>query len=159
MSTVDQLPLAVRLAAKRPDVVAAVNRLYDEAATEIQALQPVCHASGRCCHFEQFGHRLYVTTAELAAFYCALRSEPEALVLLHQKDGESCRFQHDRLCKVHLTRPLGCRLFYCDPTKESDLCRLHERLHARLKRLHERMEIPYFYIEWREGLTALADCR
>jgi len=30
--------------------------------------RPICVTSGRCCRFEEFGHRLYVTTMELAKF-------------------------------------------------------------------------------------------
>ena len=48
-----------------------VNRpyaVYDAVQAEIDARRPLCDMSGRCCNFEAYGHRLYVTTIELAAF-------------------------------------------------------------------------------------------
>ncbi len=32
----------------------------------------MCVASGKCCKFERYGHRLYVTTAELEYFAAVL---------------------------------------------------------------------------------------
>ncbi|MDB5295662.1 MAG: hypothetical protein JWO31_1645, partial [Phycisphaerales bacterium] len=58
----------VRAASGRPELATAVAELYARVAAAIDARQPVCVISGRCCRFEQFGHRLFVTTIELAAF-------------------------------------------------------------------------------------------
>ena len=58
----------VRAAAERSEVRAAVNDLYARVQREVDTRRPVCAASGRCCRFEEYGHRLYVTTVELAAF-------------------------------------------------------------------------------------------
>src|SRR5690349_21412992 len=58
----------VRTAAARPEVRAAVAEVYAKVQMEIDIRRPRCDISGRCCRFETFGHRLYVTTMELAAF-------------------------------------------------------------------------------------------
>jgi len=74
---------AVRKAAARIEVRAAVDDVYQLLAEAIAIRKPICTASGRCCRFEEFGHRLYLTTMELAKFVAdlaAVRSTaPQAL--------------------------------------------------------------------------------
>ena len=48
-------------------------------------------------------------------------------------------------------------MFYCDPTAASWQCEQYEYFHAKLKLLHGELGIPYFYIEWRAALRAIAD--
>lgn len=50
---------------------AELERVYADAAAAIAARGPACWASGRCCNFDQAGHRLYVTGLEAA--YCLVR--------------------------------------------------------------------------------------
>jgi hypothetical protein len=63
---------AVMHASTRPEALAAVARVYADLQHAIDARRPLCTASGRCCRFDEFGHRLYVTTIELAAFVASL---------------------------------------------------------------------------------------
>jgi Fe-S-cluster containining protein len=149
----DLLRQHVLAAATRKDVVRAVHELYADLQREIDNRRPRCEASGRCCRFEEFGHRLYVTTIELAAFLADRRSG-QSPATLHW-DGTGCPYQVDGLCSVHAIRPFGCRIFFCDASS-SDWQRVqYERFHARIKRLHEDMGIAYLYVEWREALAAL----
>ena len=55
-------------AAGRSAVRQAVERIYADLQAQIDLRRPRCDASGRCCRFEEFGHRLFVTTMELATF-------------------------------------------------------------------------------------------
>jgi Fe-S-cluster containining protein len=64
----DQLKQWVLDAAARPEVSERVAQLYAELQEQIDKRRPVCSLSGRCCRFEEYGHQLYVTTLELAAF-------------------------------------------------------------------------------------------
>jgi Fe-S-cluster containining protein len=145
---------AVQAAAERADVRAAVDGVYSalEAATRLR--QPVCIVSGRCCRFEEYGHRLYVTTLELARFVADLRVEPSP-----DWDGKGCPFQKAKLCGVHAIRPFGCRIFFCDASSTEWQHEQYERLHARLRALHDELDVPYFYVEWRHALgeMGLAD--
>ena len=67
-----ELKEAVLAASTREDVREAVEGVYQQLQAAIDARRPICTASGRCCHFEQYGHRLYVTTMELAKFVADL---------------------------------------------------------------------------------------
>jgi hypothetical protein len=46
-------------------------------------------------------------------------------------------------------------MFYCDPTATQWQQDQYEYFHARLRRLHEEFNIPYFYVEWRQALSAI----
>ncbi len=70
-------------------------------------------------------------------------------------DGTGCPFQIDKLCGVHALRPLGCRMYFCDPTSTEWQNDLYERLHAELRRLHDETGVPYRYVEWRQALIEL----
>lgn len=141
----------IRKAAGRPEVSAAVGRLYDEVQREIERRRPICHASGRCCRFGEYGHRLYVTTIELAAFVCAL----EGAASLGDTTGQVCPFQEGGLCSVHPIRPFGCRIFFCDATAGVWQTEQYERFHARLQALHDELKVPYRYGQWLDALEVL----
>jgi Fe-S-cluster containining protein len=147
---------AIISAIAREDLLKAVQTIYANVEQELARIQPRCEMSGRCCRFEEYGHRLFVTTAELAAFVAAARQAPQLSVYLGRPDGGGCRFQEMRLCRAHLIRPLGCRLFFCDESHEQELQSLYERMHAQLRELHDRLGVPYFCIEWRQGLEMIA---
>lgn len=139
---------AVQMAMCQPAACAGVEAIYQKLGDAVKARQPVCVASGRCCKFEEFGHRLFVTTLEMAHF---MQSKPQAVA---NPDPAGCPFQSGRLCTVHTIRPFGCRIYYCDPTAQQWQQDLYEQMHRELKELHETFEISYFYIEWREALEA-----
>jgi Fe-S-cluster containining protein len=145
---------AVMDASSRAYVREAVLRVYRDLQQDVDARQPLCAASGRCCNFDRYGHRLYVTTMELAMFVHQLAeingTVPE---ITHPA---TCPLQQRKLCSVHAIRPFGCRIFFCDPTATQWQNEQYEQFHARLKRLHDELNVPYFYVEWRQALRALS---
>ena len=142
---------AVRKAARRPEVPASVDELYRKVQAEIDRRRPLCVVSGRCCRFDEFGHRLYVTTLELAHF---LHHLPPAHPRVDNPGG--CPFQAGKLCTVHPFRPFGCRIFFCDASSTEWQNQMYEHFHADLKLLHQTLGVPYFYIEWRAAMEMLA---
>ena len=143
---------AVEQASRRQDVRDSVARIYANLQTEIEARRPNCEMSGRCCRFDEFGHRLYVTTIELASFVANLQ-EPNGEAKGFSPG--SCPFQSNGLCTVHPIRPFGCRIFFCDQTATDWQHAQYERFHAQIKRLHEELNVPYVYMEWRAALRVL----
>ena len=108
-----------------------VLELYAEADREVRAAGPLCVASGRCCRFKEYGHVLYL---------CSLEAE----VLLHAAPsytgpvtGEFCPFQLGNLCTAREPRPLGCRVYYCDPSYQETGNAIMEKYIRRLKQLAE----------------------
>jgi Fe-S-cluster containining protein len=153
----DEFAEMVRQASARPEVRRAVGELYASVQREVEARRPRCEISGRCCRFEEYGHRLFVTTMELAAFAHDLDQAREfgRLPATAEWNGTGCPFQVAKLCGVHSIRPFGCRMFFCDATATDWQNQTYERFHADLRRLHDAMAVPYRYIEWRAALRAL----
>ena len=145
------LKQSVFAASERPEVRNSVDALYARVQEQIDARRPLCVISGRCCRFEEFGHRLYVTTLELARFVADLAPIAPG----SQWDGTGCPFQKSKLCTVHSIRPFGCRMFFCDATSTQWQNEAYETFHADLKRLHGELDVPYFYVEWRAALETL----
>ena len=139
---------AVENAQAVPDLADRLDALYADVQRQIDARRPRCDRSGQCCKFESFGHLLFVTTLELAAF--GLRRPANDL-----PDGDGCRYQVAGLCTAHSVRPFGCRVFFCDPTAEGWQQDQYEHFHTRLKRLHDELDVPYLYVEWRQGLASI----
>ncbi|MEX0774855.1 MAG: hypothetical protein WD042_03970 [Phycisphaeraceae bacterium] len=55
-----------RDAVATPAIDAAIGALYADLDSAVQARGPTCWSSGKCCHFDAYGHRLYVTGLEIA---------------------------------------------------------------------------------------------
>ena len=150
----DQAREAILSAAQRDDVHTAVAQIYHDVQQQIDQRRPLCVLSGRCCHFDDFGHNLYVTTLELATFLHDLRLTP----LPHSPTAPSqsgCPFQLNKLCSVHKIRPFGCRLFFCDSTSADWQQEQYQIFHTRLRQLHDDLGVPYFYLEWRQALALI----
>ena len=151
---------AVRMAGARPGMRDSIYEVYDCVRVEVESNKPACSASGRCCRFGEYGHKLFVTTAELGVFLSEVDYQgktPSGKSRLPILANDACPYQSDRLCGVHPIRPLGCRLFYCDPLSTQWQQSAYERLHYELKRLHERSDVPYFYVEWLAALAAMRE--
>jgi len=155
---IDGLSTAVRRASQRIEIPALVQAIYADLEIQIAQRRPVCVVSGRCCRFDEFGHRLMVTTLELAAFVSQLEKAPRstATASTGAGDGKGCPFQVKGLCGVHAIRPFGCRVFFCDATSIDWQSKQYEHFHGQLKLLHDDLDVPYFYVEWR---AALAECK
>lgn len=142
-------------AIERDPVRAVLEAVYGYAAEAIAQRGPVCNSSGKCCRFEEYGHRLYVTGLEAAYTVSQLSGEhPElnAKTLQAAIDAGGCPFQVENLCAVHPLRPLGCRVYFCDPIAQGWQDTLSEKLLEQIRRLHDEHEIPYRYGEWRAML-------
>jgi Fe-S-cluster containining protein len=140
-------------AAANAEVRSRVQQLYKDLQARIDLRRPLCELSGRCCNFDRYGHRLYVTTGEMSVFVADyFASQPS--ITGPAKQG-ACPFQVGKMCRVHSIRPFGCRIFFCDPTSTNWQQEQYENFHAELKVLHRELSIPYAYIEWRQALLAM----
>jgi hypothetical protein len=145
-------------------------------AEVVRRERPICLASGACCNFEKFGHRMYVSGLEAAFVVARIDAARRARAAnpLRVLDVEAARGRGDcpylvvksgdpfgsAFCGEHEERPLGCRIFYCDRGADgrgdewqSDL---YEAMHREVLALHEVVDAPYRYLEWREALAAVA---
>jgi Fe-S-cluster containining protein len=146
----DPLVDAVEAARRDPTIAAEIDAIYAELAAATAERQPRCDRSGACCRFDAFGHRLYVSTIELAVFGDRLGDGVRP-----PDEPGGCGYQVDGLCTAHAFRPLGCRMFFCDDAAELWQQDWYAKLHAAIRALHARFDVSYHYVEWRDALRRL----
>jgi Fe-S-cluster containining protein len=124
-----------------PGFFEGLQDLYADLATAIAAHAPVCQVSGRCCRFVEYDHTLFVSSLEVAWL---LATGPAPVRPLDS--GQTCPWQDAQgRCTARDARPLGCRLYYCDPSFETAMQELAESFIRRLKRLHAEYGQPWDY--------------
>ncbi|MCI0684450.1 MAG: hypothetical protein L0Y71_20250 [Gemmataceae bacterium] len=114
------------------DLYAAVDR-------EVAAAGPVCVASGRCCRFKEWGHTLFLSNLEAAV----LLADAPAYEL--PVSADFCPFQKDKLCTAREPRPLGCRVYFCDPNYQLAAQQITEKHLRHLKDLADAHGIAWHY--------------
>lgn len=131
----------------------AVLEIYREADNEVAAASPVCLASGRCCRFKEYGHALFI-------------SNLEAEVLLERAPAyetpvtaDFCPFQKENICTAREPRPLGCRVYYCDPAFQEPGNRITEKYLRKLKQLAEERGLEWRYAPLHNFLNAYKPAR
>ena len=124
-----------------------VLEVYQEVDQAVSAAGPVCVASGRCCRFKEYGHTLFLSNLEAELL---LADAPP-----YQKPVSSdfCPFQKQNLCTARDPRPLGCRIYFCDPNYQETGNRLSEEYLHRLKELAEENQIDWRYAPLHEFLN------
>jgi hypothetical protein len=106
-----------------------VLAVYAAADAAVAAAGPRCDASGRCCRFAEYGHTLFLShfEAELLLEAAPPYAKPVG------RDG--CPFQVGGLCTARESRPLGCRIYFCDPAYQDTGNRITEDSLRELKRI------------------------
>jgi Fe-S-cluster containining protein len=134
----------------------ALGAVYREVDEQIAGAGPVCQLSGRCCRFQEYGHTLFLSAAEAALL---VADAPRPVRELDQ--GSTCPWQdRNGRCTARDARPLGCRVYFCDPSFESRMPVVTELAIARLKRLAAKLDWPWNYAPLHEHLRrAEADGR
>jgi len=115
---------------------AALDAIYAAVDHDVAARGPRCELSGRCCRFDEFGHRLFLTRLE------ADRLLAQGLPVGTAVEPGLCPFQQHLLCTARDRRPLGCRVYFCDPAYEGQAELLSEKYLAAIRRLHDEAGIP-----------------
>ena len=124
-----------------------VLNVYQAADADVAAAGPVCIASGRCCRFTEHGHVLYISNLEAAVL---LESAPP---YEQPVSPDFCPFQKEKLCTAREPRPLGCRVYYCNPAYQETGNAITEKYLANLKELATAHGIPWRYAPLHEFLN------
>ena len=117
-----------------------VLQLYHDVDREVAAAGPVCVASGRCCRFKEYGHTLFISNLEADVLLAAAPAYDPAAVT-----ADFCPFQKGNLCTAREPRPLGCRVYYCDPTYQETGQQISEKYLRRLKELANESGSGWLY--------------
>ena len=117
-----------------------VLQLYSEVDREVAEAGPVCVASGKCCRFKEYGHVLFLSNLEADVLLASAPPYDPASVI-----PEFCPFQKGNLCTAREPRPLGCRVYYCDPAYQETGNQITETFLRRLKQLADEHGIEWRY--------------
>jgi hypothetical protein len=113
--------------------------MYREVDDEVRAARPVCIASGRCCRFKEYGHVLFLSNLEADVLLCAAPPYEQPV------SSDFCPFQKDNLCTAREPRPLGCRIYFCDPAYQETMKAITEKYLHRLKDLARDAGLEWRY--------------
>ena len=89
-----------------PEFELLLSQLYDELDDELKNLGATCNACGKCCHFKDFDHELWLTEPELAFLFSKNGIKTPV-------DDNTCPYLKDGNCTAREGRTLGCRIFHC----------------------------------------------
>ena len=116
-----------------------VLELYRDVDREVAVAGPVCVASGRCGRFKEYGHTLFLSNLEADVLLAAAPAYEGPVT------PDFCPFQKGNLCTAREPRPLGCRVYYCDPNYQDTGNRLSETYLRRLKELADAHGVAWRY--------------
>jgi hypothetical protein len=96
-------------------------------------------ASGRCCRFREYGHTLFLSNLEAQVLLA------DAPAYSAPVSADFCPFQKGNLCTTREPRPLGCRIYYCDPAYQEVARQLTEKYLRKLKDLANQYAMEWQY--------------
>src|SRR5947209_16001457 len=123
-----------------------VMAVYAAADAAVAAAGPRCDASGRCCRFTEYGHTLFLSQLEADVLLAA------APPFEGPVSRDFCPFQVDNLCTAREPRPLGCRVYFCDPAYQDEGQRISETYLRQLKDLADKLAGGWRYAPLHEFL-------
>lgn len=122
-----------------PDLKRRILEMYEEVDREVARAKPVCVASGKCCRFKEYGHTLFLSRLEADVLLEAAPPYEKPVT------ADFCPFQKGNLCTAREPRPLGCRVYFCDPAYQETGNQITEKYLKRLKALAEEGETEWRY--------------
>ena len=167
-------------------LIEKVAEIYNWLDSQIRVsadLAGQCKACGKCCDFEGFDHRLFVTPPEIiylaANLGAALTAETAESTEKKKKNKNKirrsdntknlgvicelggkrkmsrCPYNIDGKCIVYEYRFAGCRIFFCKADKDFQ-SELSESVLKKFKSLCRQFDIPYRYNDLAGALNGFA---
>ena len=96
---------------------------------------------GKCCDFDSYDHRLFVTSPEIEYLTAKIGRDN-----IKPMTNGRCPYNINGRCTIHENRFAACRIFCCRGDKDFQN-QLSEATLAKLKALCDELEIPYRYLE------------
>ena len=122
-----------------------VKKNYDWLDSNIKSSNNQCDACGKCCNFDSFGHKLFITSPELLYFRQNIKN-------LNPMLKQQCPYLENGKCSARNHRFAGCRIFFCKSDKDMQN-RLSEESIEKFKSLCDKFDFPYRYIDLATALN------
>lgn len=124
-----------------PRIREALHQVYRDLDADVRAAGPVCDLSGRCCRFVEYDHTLFLSGPEATLLVADAPTPAREL-----DDGATCPWQDARgACTAREARPLGCRVYFCDPSYQDRMYEITEEAIRGLRRVVEALDLPWDY--------------
>ena len=130
--------------------VAEIYQWLDSQIRQSAHLAGQCDACGKCCDFEAFDHRLFVTPPELLYLTAKLGNRN-----LKPMTTSRCPYNLDGKCTIYDYRFAACRIFSCKADTDFQST-LTESTLKKLKSLCTECGIPYRYCDLPAALNTFA---
>ncbi len=127
--------------------VAEIYNWLDSQIRESVHLAGICDACGKCCDFESFDYRLFVTTPELMYLAANLGTEN-----VKPMTTSRCPYNVRDKCSVYEYRFSGCRIFFCKGDSDFQN-KLSESVLKKFKSLCTDLQISYRYTDLATALN------
>ncbi len=132
------------------ELAARVGDIYRRLDEQTVHYGQLCRGCGKCCDFDKFDHRLYVTSPELEYLAAKLGAEN-----VKQMETGRCPYNVEGRCGIYENRFAGCRIFCCKGDGEFQ-SGLSEAAIRELKNICGEFEIPYRYTDLKTALNGYA---
>jgi hypothetical protein len=130
--------------------VAEIYKWLDLQVSSDSDMAGTCRSCGKCCDFEGFDHRLFITPPELRYLAANLGAEN-----IKPMPSSRCPYNVDGKCSVYEYRFSGCRIFCCNADVNFQ-SKLSEEALEKLKSICIEFKIPYRYTDLAAALNSLA---
>lgn len=123
------------------EIIREVESIYGLIDRQRAKTGAKCAACGKCCDFHNYGHKLFVTSVELAYLKVRLGQEN-----MRQMRNGACGFNEHGRCSIYPNRFAGCRIYSCksDPAAQNELT---EAVLRKIKKLCRQTGAAYHYSE------------
>ncbi|MDP2932796.1 MAG: hypothetical protein Q8N81_01555 [bacterium] len=150
----------------------------------IKSMNVDCSACGKCCDFESFGHKLFITSPELLYFRTNIKPSKEnqgpsdsagclglapapvagvqsrerkrAVTLeICKQVSQICPYLKNGKCTARDFRFAGCRIFFCKADSEK-INELSEQAIKKFKTLCDEFDFPYRYVDLATALNNIS---
>jgi hypothetical protein len=125
----------------------AVAEVYDWIDSQTGQTATQCDVCGKCCDFESYDHRLFVTSPEL--IYFTVKLQPDKIKPM---PTGGCPYNLLGMCTVYSYRFGCCRIFCCKVDKDCQ-SKLTEEALEKFKSICEEFDLPYCYTDLRAALN------
>ena len=129
------------------ELAARVGDIYRRLDEQIATRSRLCGACGKCCDFEQFDHRLYVTSPEMEYLAAKLGAGN-----VKKMETGRCPYNIEGKCGIYENRFAGCRIFCCKGDEEFQ-SGLSEAAIRKLKDICGEFDMPYRYTDLKTALN------
>ena len=132
-----------------------MRELYSRLDAELEPHRDLCRLRGVCCDFRTAGHALYATGVEVEHAR-QLRAESGRPIPTAEAPG-LCPFWREGLCTARDERPIGCRVYFCDPSWKERGEALYEKYHREVTEIGREFGHDYTYGPFVELLAESED--